>query len=152
MRSRGRIPVFAAAMAAVLAAAAACRKSESPQAAAPAVSPTASEAAQHPPFGFIDSPKEGDTVASGSWCFGWALDDSGVARVDVFLDNGPAVAAGLGEPFPGVKEAYPTYPSSDKAGFGFAMPSAAAGPHLLTVTITARDGGKTDLRRHIQIR
>lgn len=150
MISRWRISILAAAMAAVLMAA--CRKSESPEAAALAVSPTTSAAAQHPPFGFIDTPKEGDTVASGLWCFGWALDDSGVARVDVFLDNGPAVAAGLGQPFPGVKEAYPTYPDSDKAGFGFAIPSAAAGPHLLTVTVTARDGGKTDLRRHIQIK
>lgn len=131
---------------------AACRKSESTQGAAPATAtPTPLRSAEHPPFGFIDTPKEGDTVAAGSWCFGWALDDSGVARVDVFLDAAAGIQAATGKPFPGVKEAYPTYPDSDKAGFGFAMPSAAPGPHLLTVTITAKDGGKTDLRRHIRI-
>jgi hypothetical protein len=141
-------------LSAVLAAAclAACRKSESTQGAAPAMAtPTPLQSAEHPPFGFIDTPKEGDAVASGTWCFGWALDDSGVARVDVFLDAGPGVQAVIGKPFPGVKEAYPTYPDSDKAGFGFAMPSATPGPHLLTVIITARDGGKMDLRRHIRI-
>jgi Bacterial Ig domain len=149
MRLRRGFPILSVALGVALVAA--CRKSESTQAAAPAT-PTPLGVAQHPPFGFIDTPKEGDTVASGSWSFGWALDDSGVARVDVFLDNGPAVAAGMGKPFPGVKEAYPTYPDSDKAGFGFVIPSAPAGSHLLTVTITAKDGGKTDLRRHIQIK
>lgn len=129
---------------------AACRKSESTQGATP-LTPTPLQSAQHPPFGFIDTPKEGGAVAAGTWCFGWALDDSGVAKVNVYLDNGPGVEATMGKPFPGVKEAYPTYPDSDNAGFGFAMPSGAPGPHLLTVTITAKDGGKTDLRRHIRI-
>ena len=58
----------------------------------------------------------------------------------------------VGQAFPGVKEAYPTLPASDKAGFGFAIPSAAAGPHLLVVTITATDGGKTEIKRHVQIK
>src|SRR5437773_1635901 len=69
---------------------------------------TAGATEQHPPFGFIDTPREGDTVASGSPATGWALDDSGVARVEVSLDNGPAVRAELGQSFPGVQEAYPT--------------------------------------------
>ena len=128
-----------------------CRRSESP---APSASPapTASAAAQHPPFGFLDSPRENDTVASGSTGVGWALDDSGIAAVTVSLDNGPAFAATRGQTFPGVKEAYPTFPGAEKSGFSFAMPSVAAGPHLLVVTITARDGGKTEIKRHVQIK
>ena len=125
-----------------------CRKSET----ATASAPPASETLQHPPFGFLDSPRENDAVASGSVATGWALDDSGVAGVSVSLDNGPAFSATPGQAFPGVKEAYPTFPNADKAGFRFAVPSAAAGPHLLVVTITARDGGKTDIKRHIQIK
>jgi hypothetical protein len=128
-----------------------CRKSETASASAPPA-PTTSATLQHPPFGFLDVPRENDNVASGSVASGWALDDSGVAAVSVFLDNGPAFAATLGQAFPGVKEAYPTFPNADKAGFTFAMPSAAAGPHLLVVTISARDGGKTDIKRHIQIK
>jgi len=129
-----------------------CQKSESASSSPPPAPAAASEAAQHPPFGFLDVPKENDTAASGSWAYGWALDDSGVAGVSVSLDNGPASPASLGQNFPGVKEAYPTFPNSDKAGFGFAMPSAAAGPHLLVVTITANDGGKTEIKRHVQIK
>ena len=128
-----------------------CRKSETATGSAPPT-PAAAEAAQHPPFGFLDVPKENDSAASGSWSYGWALDDSGVASVTVSLDNGAPLPASLGQVFPGVKEAYPTFPNSDKAGFGFAMPSAAAGPHLLVVTITANDGGKTEIKRHVQIK
>jgi len=128
-----------------------CRKSETATASAPAA-PAASATLQHPPFGFLDVPRENGTVAPGSVAIGWALDDAGVAGVSVSLDNGTAFSATRGEAFPGVKEAYPTFPASDKAGFRFTIPSAAAGPHLLVVTITARDGGKTDIKRHIQIK
>jgi len=128
-----------------------CKKSESALAAAPAT-PRSTAAAQRPPFGFLAVPKENDTVASGSRAYGWALDDSGIAAVTASLDGGPPASAALGQNFPGVKEAYPTFPNSDKAGFGFGVPSAAAGPHLLVVTFTANDGGKTEIRRHIQIK
>lgn len=123
-----------------------CRKSEN------RLSPAASEAALHPPFGYIDTPKENEAVASGSRAYGWALDDSGVKSVTASLDGGPATPAELGQGSPVVKQAYPTFPNSDKAGFIFEMPSVAAGPHLLVVTIEGKDGGKTDLKRHVQIR
>ncbi len=107
---------------------------------------------RNPPFGFIHVPQEGATVAPRSWAFGWALDDSGVAQVLVSADGGPEQPAATGQPFPGVAAAYPNYPDADKAGFGFAIPALAPGAHTLTVTIVARDGGKTELKRQIQIR
>jgi hypothetical protein len=128
-----------------------CKKSETTTASAPPT-PASTDVAQHPPFGFLDVPRENDTVASGSWAYGWALDDSGIAAVTVSLDNAAPAPAALGQNFPGVKEAYPTFPNADKAGFGFAIPSAAAGPHLLVVTLAATDGGKTEIKRHIQIK
>ena len=150
MNLRGKRFLCAAGIAVIVLAA--CRKSESPEGGPAGATPSSSQASLHPPFGYIDTPKENDAVAAGAWSYGWALDDSGVASVAVSLDNGPVSAAAVGQPFPGVKEAYPNYPDADKAGFGFPMPSAAAGPHLLIVTITARDGGKTELKRHIQIK
>jgi hypothetical protein len=143
---RWKTLIVGAAVAAIVLAG--CKKSESTTASAP----PASKAEQHPPFGFLDVPRENDTMASGSWAYGWALDDSGIAAVTASLDNGPALPATLGQTFPGVKEAYPMYPGSDKAGFSFAMPSTAAGPHLLVVTINAKDGGKAEIKRHIQIK
>ncbi len=152
MKLPGKSLVCVAAMAGLLFAAG-CQKSETAGAGG-AAQPTAAAATAdlHPPFGFIDSPKENDTVAGGTWAYGWALDESGVAKVEASLDSGPATPAATGQFFPGVKEAYPTYPDADKAGFGFSIPKVAAGPHLLVVTITAKDGGKTELKRHIQIR
>ena len=149
MKSAAKALLLAAGIAAVLAAG--CRKAESPEA-APADTEAAKQARARPPFGLIDTPKENEAVASGSEGKGWALDDSGIAKVEAGLDDGPRAAARIGLPFPGVKDAYPTYPDSDRAGFTFTMPSVAAGPHLLVVTITGKDGGKTDLRRHVQIR
>lgn len=152
MRLPGKSFVCIAATAGLLLAAG-CQKSETAGAGA-AAQPTAAAAAvdAHPPFGFLDTPKENETVAGGSWAFGWALDESGIASVEASLDNGTPTPGAIGQPFPGVKDAYPTYPDSDKAGFGFNVPKVAAGPHLLVVTLTAKDGGKTDLKRHIQVR
>jgi hypothetical protein len=121
-----------------------CRKTESRSA-------PASETVLHPPFGYIDTPKENETIPSRSRAYGWALDDSGVRRVTASLDNGPALPAALGQSSPAIKQAYPTFPDSDKAGFVFSVPAVAAGPHLLVVTITGKDGGKTELKRHVQI-
>ncbi len=95
---------------------------------------------------------EGETVEAGAWAFGWALDDSGVARVTVSADGGPPIPALSGRPHPGVANVYPGFPDAARAGFGFAVPGLPPGPHTLTVTILARDGGKTSLRRDIQIR
>ena len=45
-----------------------CRKSETATASAPPA-PTPSETLQHPPFGFLDVPRENDAMASGSVAF-----------------------------------------------------------------------------------
>ncbi len=50
------------------------------------------ELALHPPFGYLDRPAEGETVAAGAWAFGWALDDSGIAQVTVSADGGAAAS------------------------------------------------------------
>ncbi len=137
---------------------AACQKTESPGGASVGGSAETAPAAlastpdPHPPFGILDSPKENETVAAGAWAFGWALDESGVAEVRVATEKGPAAPASIDRPFPGVRESYPNYPNADKAGFIFAIPALPQGPHTLTVTIVAKDGGKTEIKRQIQIR
>src|SRR5262249_46358765 len=96
-----------------------------------------------PPFGYLDVPAEGASVASGSWSFGWSLGGSGIAEVLVAADGGPPRAASLGEPHAGVAEAYPGFPGLDKPGFAFALPALPLGPHTLTLTLVARDGGRS---------
>ncbi len=87
-----------------------------------------------------------------SWGTGWALDDSGIFQVTASADNGPAVPAKIGQPFPGVKESYPNSPDNDKAGFIFAVPDLPPGPHFLKVEILAKDGGRTVLTRSFNVK
>ncbi len=110
------------------------------------------ESAWNVPFGFIDAPKENETVAAGSWVYGWALDDSGIASVEVSAETGAPSAAAYGQPHPGIASAYPNYPDANAAGFGFSVPLLPPGEHTLTVTIVARDGGKAELKRRIHVR
>lgn len=147
--------------AALLVGFAACQKNESPGSgassvatAAPASAAPGSSAvagANKPPFGFLHSPEEGATVKPGAWAFGWALDDSGIAQVTVRADTGSASAVALGQGFPGVAQSYPGYPDADKAGFGFAIPKLDSGIHTLTVTLVAKDGGRTEIRRQVRV-
>jgi hypothetical protein len=105
-----------------------------------------------PPFGFLDTPKEGATVAAGSWAYGWALDDSGIAQVTVVTDAGTTSPVALNQPFPGVAQLHPDFANADKAGFGFPMPKLDPGIHTVTVTLVARDGGTTEIRRQVRIK
>jgi len=134
-----------------------CRKSETPAAgAAPSSAPASAAApavdAAKLPMGVLHVPKEGETVASGSWAFGWALDDSGIAQVTVVSETGETGPVATGQNFPGVLQTYPGYPDADKAGFGFGIPKLPPGPHVLTVTFIAKDGGRLEIQRHIQVK
>lgn len=143
-----------------------CQKSENAGRAAPAPesapASTASTTAvtgaapasdtSKPPFGFLDTPKEGATVAVGSWAFGWGLDDSGIASVTVSTESGASSPVAVNQPFPGVAQSYPGFANADKAGFGFPVPRADPGIHTLTITLIAKDGGKTEIRRQIRVK
>jgi hypothetical protein len=147
--------------AALLVSLAACQKTETPatsSAPAPATASTpggtgagATAPAPKPPFGFLDSPEEGATVKPGSWAYGWALDDSGIAQVIVTADSGATSPVALGQPFPGVAQSHPGYPDADKAGFGFPIPKIDSGIHTLVITLVAKDGGKTEIRRQVRV-
>jgi len=138
--------------AALLVSLAACQKTETPAASGAAAPATVAAApASKPPFGFLHSPEEGATVKPGSWAFGWALDDSGIAQITVTADSGATSSVSLGQPFPGVAQSYPSYPDADKAGFGFPIPKLDSGIHTLVVTLVAKDGGKTEIRRQVRV-
>ena len=104
------------------------------------------------PFGVIDHPPEGSEVVPGSFGFGWALDDSGIANISVSMESGPPRPASLGGNRPDIEKAYPDYDDAVHAGFGFSVPDVAPGAHTLVVTLVGRDGGKTVLRRHVNVR
>ena len=138
-----------------IAAAAGCGKSEKAgpppvtevSSSAPAATPDA-----HPPMAMLNGPGAGEAVAKGTWCTGWAIDDSGIFQVTGTIDGGAPVAAKIGMPFPGVKEAYPNIKDNDKAGFMFLIPDLASGPHSMKIEVVATDGGKIVLSRDFSIK
>jgi hypothetical protein len=80
-----------------------------------------------PPFGLVDTPADNVTVSGELPVTGWALDDAGVAAVDIY--RSPVAGEGTGPVFigravfingarPDVKAAYPNYPENDR-GWGF---------------------------------
>jgi hypothetical protein len=105
-----------------------------------------------PPFGVIDLPAEGSTVAAGSFGLGWALDDSGIAAVEVATELGSGVSGTLGGARPDIPAAFPDYPDGANSGFGFLVPNLPPGPHTLSITLVANDGGRTVLERRVVVR
>lgn len=153
MRLRSRLVITI--MAAAAASLAGCRR-EASSTAAPGASGQASVSPQptvdpHPPIAMMNTPGDGATVPNKSWGTGWALDDSGIAQVTATADNGAISPARVGDPFPGVKEAYPNMPDNDRAGFIFQVPDLPPGPHTLTIEVVAKDGGKVVLTRHFTV-
>jgi hypothetical protein len=105
-----------------------------------------------PPLAALDFPPADAEVSAGQWAWGWALDDSGIAEIRVATELGSAGAAAYGGARPDVTRAFSAMPGSQSPAFQFRIPALAAGPHVLTVTVTAKDGGATILRRAIRFR
>ena len=105
-----------------------------------------------PPFGVIDFPPEDAEVAAGTWGYGWALDDSGIADVRVATELGPATPAFVGGSRPDIPAAHPEYADAATSGFGFLVPDVPPGRYTLTLTLVGRDGGERVLTRRVRIR
>jgi len=111
-----------------------------------------------PPFGLIDTPSNGAVVAGEVAVTGWALDDAGVDKVEVFRSP---VGAESGLIFvgravfirgarPDVQAAYPSIPGNDNAGWGFMvltnmLPNQGNGTFDLHVFATDFAGISTNL-------
>lgn len=89
-----------------------------------------------PPFGSFDTPSDGATGLTGSIAItGWALDDTGVTKVDIQRDahpNDPPGAIVNGRVFigtatfvagarPDLAALYPTHPNPSNGGWGYLM-------------------------------
>ncbi|HEX2695550.1 MAG TPA: Ig-like domain-containing protein, partial [Acidobacteriota bacterium] len=117
------------------------------------------------PFGSFDSPVNGSTVMGTIPVSGWALDDVGVARVEIKRDPiagddaGSIGADGLvhvGEASfirgarPDVEAAWKTSPNKDRAGWGttlltYDLPGRGNGPLRLHAIATDMGGKKKEL-------
>jgi hypothetical protein len=78
------------------------------------------------PFGKFATPKDGSIVSGSVPVTGWALDDIGVDSVKLYSQEGTALVY-IGDALfvegarPDVEQAFPTYPSAYKAGWGYML-------------------------------
>jgi hypothetical protein len=110
------------------------------------------------PFGNLDIPDNSATFnASGSFpVVGWAADTDGIARVDVYVDNGIMQSAMYGDARPDVGNTFPDFPAANFSGFVANIDTTRLkdGVHLLEVRATDRSPqalSKLIGRRQIQV-
>jgi hypothetical protein len=89
-----------------------------------------------PPFGFLDSPQDGETVSGIISVAGWVFDNTQTAQVDVLVDGVPKGKATYGFSRPDVATVYPNAPKD--VGFSYALDTTgyADGPHEVAVSAT----------------
>ncbi len=107
------------------------------------------------PFGYFDTPRVGTTVYGSIPVTGWALDDIEVERVKIYREEGKGLVY-IGDAVfvegarPDVELAYPTYPKSYQAGWGYMMltnflPNGGNGTFVIHAIAEDKEGNKVTL-------
>ena len=108
-----------------------------------------------PKINNLDTPTN-DTVISNDKISirGWALDESGVKEVRVYVDGKDLGTITYGTKRTDVNNVYPGYSSGDNAGFegNIDISSIGSGSKKLVVKITANDGTTQSIERTINYR
>ena len=95
------------------------------------------------PFGHFGGLIGGGNAGGGFLpLHGWALDDGGIARVEIFVDGSPAGTAYYGFSRPDVQVLYPSYPDSSAPGWGYELNSALwlNGMHTISAVMVSETG------------
>lgn len=101
-----------------------------------------------PPFGAFGGRAGGGNAGGGVIpLHGWALDDDGVAWVDILVDGAVAGRANLGRSRPGVALAHPGFPDSATAGFAFQLDTTRYlnGLHTVNARVRSKSGETVEL-------
>jgi hypothetical protein len=111
------------------------------------------------PFGTFETPVDGSVVMSSIPVTGWVLDEIGIDKVTIWRDAVPGEGGGeiyIGDAVlvegvrPDVEQAYPTYPLSYKAGWGYMLltnmlPHSGNGTFTLHAYVTDLSGHEIKL-------
>lgn len=96
-----------------------------------------------PPFGVFEGLGPNRNAGTGILPLtGWALDDDGIQRVDIFVDGVIAGRADLRQNRPDVGLLFPGFPDSGRAGFGILLDSTRYlnDLHSITARVTSNTG------------
>jgi hypothetical protein len=99
------------------------------------------------PFGVVDSPHPGEALRGRATLRGWALSESEIESVAVYLDRSLAGFATLGVSRPDVQKAFPAFPGAAEAGWqlDFDVTGMKPGPHELEIQARSKQGATRDL-------
>jgi hypothetical protein len=95
------------------------------------------------PFGSFGGIAGGGTGGAGNIpIHGWALDDDGVAAVDILVDGVVVGRAQYGRTRPGVTQLFPGFPDSEAPGFAFQLDSTRYlnGLHQVSARVLTNTG------------
>lgn len=101
-----------------------------------------------PPFGSFGGKVGGGNAGAGLLpLHGWALDDNGVAAVDILVDGAVAARASYGRGRPGVTARFPGFPDSAAPGFAVQLDTTRYlnGLHTISARVISATGEVTTL-------
>jgi hypothetical protein len=85
------------------------------------------------PIGSVDNPAPNAQLSGTTNVAGWAFDDIGLSRVDVYVDGVLAGAASYGGSRPDVAQSWPNAPAAVGYNFSLGTSSYSNGPHAIEV-------------------
>ncbi len=98
------------------------------------------------PFGNIDIPANGATVNRGLTVAGWAQDDTGVTRIDIYVDGYFRVSTTQTVARPDVVKAFPKYQHGETLGWQAPLDlGEGAGVHKIIAQAVDTNGATADL-------
>ncbi|MEO8276243.1 MAG: hypothetical protein ABI639_08475 [Thermoanaerobaculia bacterium] len=95
------------------------------------------------PFGYLEGIHGGFNAGGGLLPItGWALDDDGIERVELYVDNQVAALTDYGRNRPDVEAVFPGYPDGALAGFGVFLDSThySNDLHRISARVTSNSG------------
>ncbi len=101
----------------------------------------------------LESPQEGGTYSGIANLRGWALSESGIDRIELYINGEYHAVIPMGGERGDVAQRYPDSPGAERAGFSMAYNygNLAPGTHHFAVRIYHRDGHEVQITRSLEV-
>ncbi|MDP4088149.1 MAG: Ig-like domain-containing protein [Bacillota bacterium] len=104
------------------------------------------------PLLFVDEPGNGSTFKSSSVYFrGWALNNTGIKAVNVYVDKVLNGTAAIGQSRPDVAKVFPQYPNGDTSGFSYTLDVNKIPPGIRSITVEAVGNDDSKLQYNMTV-